>query len=260
MHVFVRAADGSLYERTRHDGSWTSWTSLGGNTVGGPAAIPLTASASGAFVIGTDNQTWQKTITDAGSASGFAGVGGLATSKPGAAIGVGGVVTLVIRGADAAAWMRQKTAGRWSGWQGLGGSLNAAPAVASVAGGGLTVAAAGADRALWVKNRAAAWSGWRSAGGVVTADPALAATPGGGLLAVVRGSDNGGWVNLGNATGTSWRGWQSIGGKLTSAPAVALDGGAAHVFAYGTDGRIWETSPPMRPPPAAGLAGGSCHK
>lgn len=240
MHVFVRAADGSLNERTRSDGSWTGWMFLGGGLVGGPAAIPLTASASSAFMTGTDNATWRKTVTDAGSASGFTSVGGLATSKPAAANGAGGVVTLAVRGADAAAWMRQQANGRWSGWQRLGGILNTAPAVAATAAGGLVVAAVGADNALWVKNRAAAWSPWRSARGVITADPSLAVTPGGGLLAVVRGSDNACWVNLGNATGTSWRGWQSIGGHLASAPAVTVDSGAAHVFVYGTEGRIWE--------------------
>jgi peptidoglycan/xylan/chitin deacetylase (PgdA/CDA1 family) len=239
LHVFIRSANASLSERTRHAGSWTAWTSLGGTMFGGPAAIPLTATVSSAFVIGTDNQTWQKTVTDTGAASGWANVGGWATSKPGAAIGPGGVATVVVRGSDAAAWMRQKAAGGWSGWQSLGGTLDTAPAVAATAGG-LTVAVVGTDKALWVRNHAATWSAWLRVGGVVTADPALAATPGGSVLAVVRGTDNADWVSIGNATGASWTGWRSIGGKLTSAPAVTIDGSGAHVFGYGTDGRIWE--------------------
>jgi hypothetical protein len=105
---------------------------------------------------------------------------------------------------------------------------------------GLTVAAVGADNGLWVKNFDASWSGWRRAGGLITADPALAATPGGSVLAVIRGSDNADWVNVANATATTWTGWRSIGGRLTSAPTVTVDSTAAHVFAYGTDGQIWE--------------------
>jgi peptidoglycan/xylan/chitin deacetylase (PgdA/CDA1 family) len=239
MHVFARAADGSLSERTRRDGSWTGWTALGGAMVGGPAAIPVTSTVSSAFVTGTDNGVWQKTVTDAGAASGWANLGGHATSKPGAAIGPDGVATVVVRGSDAAAWMRRETAGRWSNWQSLGGTLNTASAVAATAGG-LTVAAVGADNALWVKNFAGTWSAWRRVGGRITADPAVAATPGGSVLTVSRGSDNAGWVNVAGANGTSWSGWQSIGGKLASAPAVTVDGSAGHVFAYGTDGRIWE--------------------
>jgi peptidoglycan/xylan/chitin deacetylase (PgdA/CDA1 family) len=239
-HVFARATGGGLSERTRHDGSWSGWTDLGGGLVGGPAAIPLTATVSSALVTGTDNQAWQKTVSDAGAQSGWTSAGGLATSKPAAAVGAGGVVTLVVRGADAAAWMRQKTAGQWGGWHSLGGVLNTAPAVAATAAGGITVVIAGTDNALWVRSRAATWSSWHRVGGVITTDPALAATPAGGVLVVVRGSDNAAWVNVGNASGTSWKGWKSIGGKLASAPTVAVDGSAAHVFVYGTDGRIWE--------------------
>jgi peptidoglycan/xylan/chitin deacetylase (PgdA/CDA1 family) len=241
VHVFARATSGDLSERTRHDGSWTGWTSLGGTMVGGPAAIPLAATVSSAFVTGTDNGAWQKTVTDAAAASGWANVGGRATSKPGAAIGPGGVVTVAVRGADSAAWIRQQTAGRWSGWQSLSGIVDSAPAVAAPSGGP-AVAVVGVDNALWVKNHAATWSAWRKVGGMITADPALTAVPGGGVLAVVRGTDNSGWVNVGNGTATSWRGWQRIGGWLTSAPAVVIDGSAARVFAYGTDGRIWENA------------------
>ncbi len=209
LHVFVRATNGSLSERSRHGSSWTGWTALGGTLTGGPAAIPLTATVSSTFVIGTDNGVWQKTVADAGAASGWMNVGGLATSKPGAATGPSGVVTVVVRGSDAAAWMRQQTAGRWSSWQSLGGTLKSAPAVAATTAG-LTVAAVGADNGLWVKNFTSSWSGWRRAGGLITADPALAATPGGSVLAVIRGSDNADWVNVANATATSWTGWRSI--------------------------------------------------
>lgn len=239
MHVFVRAASGGLNERTRHDSSWTGWTALGGALVGGPAAIPITATASSAFVAGTDNQTWQKTVSDAGTTSGWTSIGGKATSKPGAAIGGTSVITVVVRGSDAAAWLRQRTAGRWGSWQSLGGVLSTAPAVTATGASGLVVVTVGADNALWVKNRAASWSAWRRVGGLITADPALATTPG-GVLVVVRGSDNAAWVNVGNAAGTSWTGWRSIGGKLASAPTVTIDGSTAHVFVYGTDGRIWE--------------------
>ena len=239
LHVFIRAANGSLNERTRSGGSWTGWTGLGGSMVGGPAAIPLTATSSSAFVIGADNGTWQQTVTDAGAASGWTNLGGRATSKPAAAIGPSSEATVAVRGADAAAWMRQQTAGRWSGWQSLGGTLNTAPAVAATAGA-LTIAAAGSDNALWVRTRTTTWSPWRRVGGRVTADPALSATPSGSVLGVARGSDNAAWVNVADTTATSWRGWQSIGGHLTSALTVTVDGTAAHVFAYGIDGRIWE--------------------
>lgn len=241
LHVFARATSGVLTERTRQsDGLWTGWTALGGELVGGPAAIPVTATKSAVFVTGTDNQTWERTISDAGAASSWATIGGLATNRPAAAIQADGVVTVLVRGANAAAWMRQQTAGKWGGWQSLGGIFNAAPAVAATSGGALVVVGVGTDNALWANYRTATWSGWHRVGGVVSADPALAAAPGGGLLVVVRGADNAGWVNVGNAAGTSWTGWHKIGGILASAPSVTVVGSKAEVFAYGTDGRIWE--------------------
>jgi peptidoglycan/xylan/chitin deacetylase (PgdA/CDA1 family) len=239
LHLFVRGTNGSLNERTRQNGSWTGWTTLGGLMVGGPAAIPVTPTTSGAFVTGRDNQTWRRTVDDTGTASAWSSIGGAATSEPGAAIGPDGILSVAVRGSDAAIWLRQQTGSGWSGWQSLGGVLNAAPALAATAGGGLTVASVGRDDALWIRSRTTTWSAWRRVGGLVTADPALTATPG-GLLVVVRGSDNAAWVNVGNATGTSWSGWRSIGGRLTSAPTVTVEGSAAHVFVYGTDGRIWE--------------------
>lgn len=240
LHVFARATSGVLTERTRRsDGSWTGWTAWGGGLVGGPAAIPVTTTKSAVFVTGTDNRTWENTITDAGAASGWAAIGGLATSRPAAAIQAGAVVTVLVRGANAAAWMRQESVGEWGGWQSLGGVFNAAPAVAAASGGALVAVGVGTDNALWANYRTATWAGWHRVGGVITADPALAGTPSGGVLAVVRGADNAGWVNVGNATGTSWAGWQNIGGKLASAPSVTVVGSKAEVFAYGTDGRIW---------------------
>lgn len=243
LHVFVRrTTSGDLIENTRaSSGTWSGWVGRGGALVGGPAAIPLDAATSAAFVAGTDNQTYEETISDTGHLSGWASLAGLATSRPSAAIGADGVVTVVIRGTDSGAWMRQERAGTWGGWQSLGGVFNTALAVAATPGGGLVIVGVGADNALWARNRTGTtWSSWYRIGGTITADPALTVTPGGNLLAIVRGPNNAGYVTVGNATGTSWTWTGSIAGILASAPTVTILGSKAEVFVYGTDGRIYE--------------------
>jgi peptidoglycan/xylan/chitin deacetylase (PgdA/CDA1 family) len=239
--VVVRNNDGSVSHRTGTGSSWSGWVSLGGNIVAAPAAVAANASTTAIFGTGTNNQVYEKTVTDAGAASGWTSLGGTVTSKPGAAVGPGGRLSLVVRGDDGSAYLKENVGGSWTGWTSLGGGLASAPSVVATADGGLTVGVLGLDDALWIKHRTGlAWSPWRRIGGTITAEPSLSATAGGSrIVAVVRGAAGVTYANVADPTGTSWGGWVSLGGTLASGPGVTVDGSTVAVYGYGTDGRIY---------------------
>jgi peptidoglycan/xylan/chitin deacetylase (PgdA/CDA1 family) len=242
LHVAERAADGSLRVRSLAGGAWSGWTSLGGVLVGGPAAAAVTSDTTAFVRLGTENAVWLRTRTDAGAATAWISLGGTGTSKPGIARHRGRH-SVVVRGADGAAWLRESNGGTWGEWRSLGGRLGGAPVVTTTAGGGLNVAVRGTDGALHVRHRGTAWGAWRKVGGNLTAEPALSTTAGGDrLVAMVRGPDGQAWVTVGNATGSSWSAFTPVGGRLTSGPGLAVAGGVIEAFVYGPDGRIWQNT------------------
>ncbi|HET8661985.1 MAG TPA: polysaccharide deacetylase family protein [Micromonosporaceae bacterium] len=246
LHLFVRASDGRVTERTLRGSTWSGWTSRGGVIVGGPATVAIGATTTAVVAAGTDNAVYRMTVTDAGATSGWTSLGGLATSRPSVAVAPNGVESVVVRGTDARAYLRERTGSQWGPWQALGGILAPlAPAAAVTASGELTVAVVGTDYAVWVNTRSAAgvWSGWRRVGGRVTGDIGLSPTSDRTrLVAVVRGTDQYGYVSVGNAAGTSWTGWTRIGGVLASGPAVTVNRSALETFVVGTDNRIYRNT------------------
>ena len=56
LWVFARASNGEILERHRVQGGFTDWSSLGGNTTSGPAAVGYGSSIL-VFVRGTDGVT-----------------------------------------------------------------------------------------------------------------------------------------------------------------------------------------------------------
>jgi peptidoglycan/xylan/chitin deacetylase (PgdA/CDA1 family) len=239
-HLLVRGPTGAVLQRTGTATTWGGWASLGGGVVGGPTAVAANSVSTAVFVTGTDNKLYWKSVGDDGATSGWGDLGGLATSRPGVALGPDGRLSVVVRGGTGGAYLKERVGGVWGGWQPLGGQLASGPAAAVAADGGLTVAMVGTDQALWVRHRGATWGAWHRVGGTITAEPALSATAGGGrLAAVVRGADNAAYVSVADPTGTTWSGWTSLGGRLSSGLAVTTDGTALDVFTYGTDDRIY---------------------
>ncbi len=242
VHVFSRATNGSLSERTRTGTAWGAPVSLGGAMFGGAGAAATGPGVTTVFVQGTDNHVYHRTVPDSGTPSGWVDLGGFAISRPSAAYSADGTLSVVIRGADSAGWIRQRVNGTWGAWQRLGHAITSAPTIAATAGGGLTVGAIGTDRALWVTHKATTtWTAWRKVGGAITADPALSATSDGARLVVaVRGTDDAVHVSVGDAAATTWTGWQTIGGLLSSGNALTVSGTTLATYAYGRDGRLWE--------------------
>jgi hypothetical protein len=90
LRVFVRGADGLLYEKVLINGSWSNWTWLEVPPVGisedTPSAVNAPDGRVDLFVRGNDNALWHKTFWPDNRESEWESMGGELTSGP-AAVG-----------------------------------------------------------------------------------------------------------------------------------------------------------------------------
>jgi hypothetical protein len=202
---------------------------LGGQLIGGPAAVMLPAGdaspfgACAVFGRGTNNQLWWNQVRGDGP-SRWERLGGVLTSKPNAVVGPGGnTVRVFARGADGAVWYRAGHATSdhrvvWDSWASMGGRLLPGTAPVAVWDGGY-VAAVGIDHAVWVSYASPdGRRSWHSIGGSTTSDPGLATPATGAVVAFARGTTaNAAWYNefRGHSAGVT-AGWHTLGGRLTS--------------------------------------------
>jgi hypothetical protein len=88
LRVFVRGADGLLYQKQFIDGNWTDWTSMPVPRIGISGDSPSVVSAPDGridlFVRGNDNALWHKTFWPDAHESDWASLGGNLTSGPAA--------------------------------------------------------------------------------------------------------------------------------------------------------------------------------
>ena len=242
LHLLVRNSVGNVVERTLVGSTWSGWTNLGAQVMGGPAATALSASAVLAAAVGTNNAVYRQTVPDSGAPGPWMALGGISTSRTGVTVAPNGVVSLVVRGGNGTAYLREQVHGQWGGWQSLGGLLDpVAPSVAGTAAGVLAVGCIGADHAFYVRTRspAGAWSGWNRIGGLINSDVALSSTADGSrLVAAVRGG-TAAYVAVSGTDAYSWGGWASLGGGLASGPAITVHGPSLEVFVVGTDHRVY---------------------
>ena len=244
LHVLVRNWSGNGAIRTLRGSTWSGWTGLGGQIMNGPGASALGSTSTVAAATGLNNGVYRQTVPDSGPATGWLSLSGTATSRPSIAAGPPGTVSVVIRGGNGQAYVRQQVGGQWGEWKSLGGLLDpVAPAVAANSAGVLAVACIGTDHAFYVKTRTASgvWSSsWHRIGGGINSDVALSPTADGSrFVAVVRGGGMNGYVSVSNADASSWSSWTNIGGGLASAPAVTVNGNALEVFVIGFNNHLY---------------------
>jgi hypothetical protein len=175
----------------------------------------------------------------AGSASGFASLGGTGTSDPDIASWDDGNVHVVVRGLDNAIWYDSRQSGDWSGWVSLGGAFASAPTIVSWGANRLDVFAEGLDGAVWSNYwDGLTWSGWYSLGGTVTSHPVASSLDVDHWEVFARGSDGAVWERRWN--GTAFEPWSSVGGAIVGAPgAIANYDGRINLLATGPDGQLW---------------------
>ena len=227
--------------------------SYGGSLAGGPGLAFLPAAAPGGpgyfgpFVRGSDNALYQLGSTSTGSPKWFL-LGGVLTSRPGAAAGVlsapgGAALDVVARGTNGAVWDLESTPTTARPWLSLGGRTLAGSGPAAVnVGGTLYVLAIGTDGSVWVRHSTdgAHWSGWQSLGGHASGDVGVA-TPAPGVGVVFVRGGNAVWYNeFAGATAGVSPGWHSLAGNLASGVgAGSAPGGSTSVVVLGADDHIW---------------------
>lgn len=254
--------DGAVYVRNEINGSVTG---LGGHLVGGPAVTQIgTGTGLAVFGRGTDNALWWIHQAAGGTWSSWQSLGGVLSSRPGAAAGVTagfGPVVALARGTDGGLWYRvQSTGGSWSGWRSLGGRLlpGTGPAAATTVGSGaLAVAVTGTDHHIWVFSLTATHAySWLDFGGRTSSTPGIANDAPRRetqvqFIVFARGTDDTLWSSYSGLVIGTPAGWTSLGGKLTSGPAATtVLTGATYVFVLGTDNLSWVSSgiwPPLGP-------------
>ena len=254
LDVFYESADHSLTETSYAQGRWSSPQSLGGALTSGPAAISVGLEPETTYVYarGTDHAIWYRASAGGGPWSRWTSLGGRALGAPTASSGVPTHYnlgpTVWVRGTDGALWQNSG-----AGWFSLGGRLTSDPAASPVTagspvgGGYAVIAALGTDHAVWAyfeTDRPAGGSGWQRIGGRSTVAPAVG--PGGSPV-YARGTDNALWLTNWNASATPppAAAWHRAGGALTAPPtATTYPSTAPYVVALGTDGNLWQGTPP----------------
>lgn len=235
-------------------------TALGGHLIGGPDVVLVppgvlsasqTSSELAVFGRGTDNALWWTHQTTSGW-TGWQSLGGVLTSKPGAAaseFGDHGKLVVFARGTDSEIWSTSLGTGSGNAWKALAGLLlpGTGPTAAYDDNGHLILAAVGTDKAVYLWADFAGFGfAFGDIGGQTTSDPGLAfvhgtaANPNAQLAVLfVRGTDNALWSKQVSLPVPTLAGaWNSLGGRLTSG-AGADSSGLTYVFALGTDNQVW---------------------
>jgi hypothetical protein len=174
VDVFVRGGDNALWQKSYANGTWTNWTSLGGQLASSPAASSWGANRLDVFardIQGALIHTWY-----AGGWSGrWESLGGALSSDPAAVSWSSGRIDVFGRGTDNALY-HIYFEGSWSGWERLGGAMASGPAVSTWGANRLDIFARGTDNSLqhlWFDGR---WSSWEKLPGTLDSDPAAAST------------------------------------------------------------------------------------
>ena len=250
-NVYYTATDGSVWTTPDAPGAPEMFTYLGGRIVSAPAPISTQGDgyAEVVFGQGTDNQLWWTVSTGTGWSQ-WGPLGGVLTSKPGAAMDSATDSTTYSvfgRGSDGAVWERGHAGSTWGPWHSLGGQVLAGtgPAATYTASDGQTwVAVTGTDHAIWYVNllNNIPQSGWASLQGKTSSSPGLTAPTTSSVLAFARGTNNAGFYNEIVGGG---QGWYSIGGRFTSGLAAGTDNATTPttwVFGLGTDNQMYASN------------------
>jgi hypothetical protein len=216
-------------------GTSSSWYSLGGGVLYGPAAVAA-GTTSYLFAVGTDHVLYVR-FHNGTSWGPWTALGGYLTSSPAAASLGAGHVRVFARGGNGTLWSREFLDGTWSDWVGHGGYLSSPPTATADPGlERLEVDVRGGDGYVWKQylpvGEATSTFAWRR----VALCSALS-------LATARGdsdSADGAYLDANGVPqlldGPSSR---SPGGRLTANPALRFAGADVMLAGRGGDGAIW---------------------
>ena len=232
---YVIGLNRSLFA-TSVDGT-AGYTSLGGTTPYGPAAVSWDGSRTDVFVIGTDNALYHR-FKSGPNWSGWESLGGALTSSPAAVSFANGTLDIFARGTDGAMWRLRWTGTAWSGWSSLGGLLLGSPTAAVDRDTGVAhVGVRGMDGQLWQMSLRAAdtTAPYSPTASYLPNAPGYATRAGDGERFYWGTTDVNGAPALVNGSSVT-----QLGGTLLGAAALVTPGATGYVvFGCGLDGALW---------------------
>lgn len=239
--VFVRGAEGGLWDATSTAGVWT-WTYLGGRILDDPAAVSWGTNRLDVFVRGIDNALWHRAFY-VDTWFPWEKLGGYITSGPDVVSWSPNRLAVYVSGSEHGLWQVAWDGVAWS-WSFVGGRITSDPGAISISSNRIDVFARGTEGGLWQ----ASWTGtgwvWNFLGGVFSTGPDASSCAQWHLDVFAVGADHKLWQRGFN--GTSWGAWQSLGGQWQDSPTPICPPGATavSVFERGADGALYQLSVP----------------
>jgi hypothetical protein len=169
LDLVVRAPDSSLRHRTRTNGTWANWVSLGGSLTSAPVLISPEAGRLDVFACSYDGTVAHRTYaSSAWGAWQSLGSGGSGCTGLDAVSWGPGRLDLIVRDGSNL-YHRSKSGETWSGWTTLANAgtftVNSLPTVVSRKSGELTVFVRNGSSDIRVRAFASnAWGSWESIG------------------------------------------------------------------------------------------------
>jgi hypothetical protein len=156
----------------------------------------------------------------------------------------GSTMTLAVRGADSALYVREyRTSTSWGGFTSLHGQLASAPSIVRRPNGTLDIFMEGINGHLYQtsKGPGQAWSGLSDLGGTLTSAPSEAWSSDGQTLDLVVRGGNGQIYLRTYRVGSGWSSYTSLGGQITSAPSIVWrPNGWIDIFGQGTNHHLYQ--------------------
>jgi hypothetical protein len=239
LHAFGTGTDSQVWTRQLGANASAGWTSLGGVSTYGPAAV-FSGSTQHVLVVGGDGAVWTRSNPGVGWGP-WTSIGGYFVSSPAAASLGTGHLRVFGTGADGALWTNEFAGGRWSGWYSLGGRLLTAPAATTYrAVGQVEVSVMGTDGLVWTMGlsqgaRSGTWINRNFAACSVLASPSMSTK----AFPEERVYLDSTWAAVVSGSGTYVR---SMGGAFLTDPDVEYDGslhGNTVKIGVGEDGAMW---------------------
>jgi predicted alpha-1,6-mannanase (GH76 family) len=211
IRVFVRGANGDLYQDIGSGNAWSGFTSLGGTW---PFDVAATAGAKGyvhLFGVGTSGALYQDQLAPGRSTwSGWTSLGGTVTGVPAA-------FPIRAYARDTSGALEEYTPAANGAYtaDSRGGNWPFDVAAVAVGAGSLHLFAVGtAGQMYWQRQSPAfrTWSDWTSLGGSLTGVPAAVASKGTVYLFATAAGGSVEENQLRGGSGT-WSGWSSLGSE-----------------------------------------------
>ena len=218
-------------------------TSLGGGTWNAPAIVQYQSNAY-YIVVGTDNNLWMRTDSQAWSAIGNSGTYCKGFPyRPGATV-VGSTLYIVCVGSTGDIYLVWTRLGSWppptlQGVQDYGGSPTGGPGVATI-GGTLTVLDVGQTNGGANVYSATSPNSWSPVSNWFCNWAIGFASAYGTAYMACDGTNSALWWAYNSGSG--WSSAYSLGGTVRDGPTVAPTAGNAMFYIEGSDGQIWDNS------------------